>query len=147
MGALVDTVAGLKPCHGVTGTAYPALKRGVNLLCMTDHLTITDLELWTHIGVPEEERKGEQRLLVTLELIYDAGKVAMEDDVAKGIDYEVLVRDIRVCAKGERRTIERLAEDIASMIREKYHPEQCAITVKKYILPGVREVSITIVRP
>ena len=114
---------------------------------MADHLTITDLELWTHIGVPEEEREREQRLLVTIELLFDARPAAETDDVQKSVDYEKLAADVRACAKSERQTIERLAEDIARMILEKYHPGQCSITEKKYILPGVKEVSVSIRRP
>ncbi|MBM3227530.1 dihydroneopterin aldolase [Candidatus Peribacteria bacterium] len=110
-------------------------------------LTIHDLELWTHIGVPEEERKTEQRILVTIELLSDLSPVGKTDDVTQGIDYEQLVHDVRVLAKIERKTIERLAEDIAAMILKSYKPESVKVSVLKQPLPGVRGVKATITRP
>ena len=110
-------------------------------------MTIHDLELWTHIGVPEEERKKEQRLLVTLEMQLDTDAAAKSDDIEKSIDYEKVVAEIRVLAKAERKTLERFAEDIAESVLKKFHPEQVTVTVKKFALPGTASVSLTIVRP
>ena len=112
-----------------------------------DTLTITDLELWTLIGVPDEERKAEQRILVTIELQGDLSPVGKSDDVSKGIDYEMLTNEVRALAKTERKTIERLAEDIAAMIIALYNPESVKVSVWKEPLPGVRGVKATITRP
>ncbi|OGJ59933.1 hypothetical protein A2881_02255 [Candidatus Peribacteria bacterium RIFCSPHIGHO2_01_FULL_55_13] len=112
-----------------------------------DTLTITDLELWTRIGVPDEERKAEQRILVTIELQGDLSPVGKSDDVSKGIDYEMLTNEVRALAKTERKTIERLAEDIAAMIIALYNPESVKVSVWKEPLPGVRGVKATITRP
>jgi dihydroneopterin aldolase len=112
-----------------------------------DSLTITDLELWTHIGVPDEERKTEQRIHVTIELLGDLFPVGKTDDVTKGIDYEILTNDVRTLANTERKTIERLAEDIAAMILKSYKPQSVKVSVFKQPLPGVRGVTATITRP
>ncbi|OGJ61473.1 hypothetical protein A3C37_04080 [Candidatus Peribacteria bacterium RIFCSPHIGHO2_02_FULL_53_20] len=112
-----------------------------------DSLCITDLELWTHIGVPEKERKTEQRILVTIELLGDLSPVGKSDDVTRGIDYEKLTNAVRALAKTERKTIERLAEDIAEMILKSYKPQSVKVSVWKEPLPGVRGVKATIQRP
>lgn len=114
---------------------------------MTDILSIHDLELWTRIGVPAEERQTEQRILVTIELLGDLSPVGKTDDITKGIDYEKLTNDVRALAKTERKTIERLAEDIAAMILKSYKPESVMVSVWKEPLPGVRGVKATIQRP
>lgn len=111
-----------------------------------DSLCITDIELWTHIGVPEEERKTEQRILVTIELLGDLSPVGKTDDVTKGIDYEKLTNDIRALAKTERKTIERLAEDIAAMILQSYKPQSVKVSVFKQPLPGMKGITATIDR-
>lgn len=112
-----------------------------------DSLSIHDLELWTRIGVPDEERKTEQKVLVTIELIGDLSPAGKTDDVTRGIDYETLVNDVRVLATTERKTIERLAEDIAAMILKSYKPQSVKVSVFKQPLPGVRGVKATITRP
>ena len=112
-----------------------------------DTITISGLELWTHIGVPEEERALEQRVLVDIVLRADCTEVAKTDDVEQGIDYFAVYNDVRNLAKEERKTIEKLAEDIASYILEHYRPEQIEVVVKKFILPGTEHVSVSIVRP
>ena len=44
---------------------------------MEDRLSIIDLELWTHIGVPADERMTEQRLLVTRNKLVERVSVAV----------------------------------------------------------------------
>ena len=112
-----------------------------------DTLSIHDLELWTRIGVPEEERKTEQKVLVTIELISDLSPVGKTDDVMQGIDYETLVNDVRLLAKTARKTVERLAEDIAAMVLQSYKPQSVKVSVWKEPMQGVRGVKATIVRP
>lgn len=111
-----------------------------------DSLSIHDLELRTRIGVPEEERKAEQRILVTIELFGDLSLVGKTDDVTCGIDYEKLVNDVHGLAKTERRTIERLAEDIAQMVLKFYKPQSVKVSVWKEPLPGIRGVKATMER-
>jgi FolB domain-containing protein len=114
---------------------------------MNDVLSITDLELWTHIGVPDEERALEQRLLISIALTLDTKAAAKADDVHKSTNYNDVTMDMHVLAKKERKTIERFAEDAAVMILKKYKPASVTITVKKFAVPGTKEVSITIIRP
>jgi FolB domain-containing protein len=113
---------------------------------MLDRLTIHDLEIWSHIGVPEEERESEQRLLVTIELMFDARAAAQGDDVKKSINYHDLASDVHTLARKERQTIERFADDIARMVRRKYKSESVTVTVKKFPAIGAM-VSLTISRP
>ena len=112
-----------------------------------DQLMISDLEVWTHIGVTEEERGGEQRLLVSMDLALDTRETAKNDDLKKSIDYASVAEAIRDLSKAERKTIERFAEDAAAMILKKFHPERVTVTVKKYAVPGSAFVSMTIERP
>jgi dihydroneopterin aldolase len=113
---------------------------------MRDSLTIDSLELWTHIGMGEEERRSEQRLLVTI-----AMELAHEgphgDDLRRSIDYEQVVAHVRTEAKRERHTLECFAEEAAAMILGNFQPRRVRITVKKFALPGVAGTSLTIERP
>ena len=115
----------------------------VKELSMQDILTISGLELWTHIGVPEEERIQEQRLLIDIALHLESKGNA--DEVS--IDYEKVAQDIQALGKTERKTVEKLASDIAEMILKKYSPESVTITVKKFPLACAEHISLTILRP
>ena len=113
---------------------------------MDDTLTITDLELWTHIGVPKEERATEQRLLVTVGLTVDTRAAAKSDDVKKSINYIDVADDVKALAQKERKTIERFAEDIAIMILKNYGTPSVTVTIKKFAIPGSASVALTIER-
>ncbi len=113
---------------------------------MPDTLTIADVELWTRIGVLKEERETEQRLLVTVEISLDAKHAATSDDVKKSINYIDVAQHIKELATTERKTIERLAENIAQMILKKYKPSEVTVTVKKFVMPGTDHVSLKITR-
>jgi dihydroneopterin aldolase len=112
-----------------------------------DSLYLQDIEVWTRIGVPEEERAAEQRLLVSVELFGDLSQVARTDDVSKGIDYERVTNDIRSLAGTVRKTVERFVEDIADMILKTYAPAGgVKVSAQKFILPGVKAVHVTVFR-
>lgn len=114
---------------------------------MTDTITITDLVIWTHIGITEAERAKEQRLLITLELQKDLSIAGKSDDLSQSIDYEQVCHQIRNLSKKERLTIESFAEDIATSVLQSFKPEQVSVTIKKYIIPDTDHVSVTITRP
>ena len=113
---------------------------------MSDFLTITDLELWTHIGIPADERMAEQRLLVTIEMTLDVRATAKSDDVKKSINYCDVTQDMKTLAQTERKTIERFAEDAAHMILRTYKPQSVTVTVTKFTIPNAKEISIKIRR-
>ena len=110
-----------------------------------DTLTIRDLELRTHIGVPDSERASEQKILVTIGLQLDTKSSAKRDEPS--IDYDHVVAALKELAKTERKTIERFAEDAATIILEKFHPESVTVTIIKFAIPGSKQVELMITRP
>lgn len=113
----------------------------------SDTLTIRDLKLWTHIGVLEEERKREQRILATVTLELMKQGAGESDDIKDSVDYEVIVRAIRELAKSERHTLEKFAEDIARGVLKNKSAERVTVSLRKFVLPGTEDVSLAIVRP
>ncbi len=114
---------------------------------MPDRLTISDLELWTHIGVTDEERKTGQRVLVTVALELDLSKAGASDDVNDTIDYAAVVNDLRALAKTPRKTLEKFAEDCAQMILARYETKSATVEVKKFALPEATFSSVRVTRP
>ncbi|HRH93551.1 MAG TPA: dihydroneopterin aldolase [Candidatus Peribacteria bacterium] len=112
-----------------------------------DSLYIQDLELWTRIGVPDDERASEQRLLVSVELFTDLAPAAKADDVTKSIDYARVAADVQTLAGTARKTLERFVEDVAAMILKTYSPAGgVKVSAQKFVLPNAKAVHATIVR-
>ncbi len=112
-----------------------------------DSIRLTDLSLWTRIGVSEKERAKEQRLEISIELRSGLRAAGTSDDVTKSIDYQAVSDCVLELGKTERKTVECFAEDCAQTILEQFKPESIVITVRKFPLPQAKNIEITIERP
>jgi dihydroneopterin aldolase len=112
-----------------------------------DIIRITDLEVFYHVGVTEEERAVAQRLLLCLEMEHDFGAAVSRDSLAETVDYHAVCR--RLLGFGEDRQwqlIETLGVHIATMILEEFKPKAVAVEVKKFVIPQAAFVSIQVRR-
>jgi len=112
-----------------------------------DKITICDLEVFYHVGVPKEERARPQRLLVTVEMAHDFSSPVVEDDLSKTIDYQAVVQ--RLLHYGEGRSwklIEKLAVDVAEIILAEFKPRTVCVQIKKFIIPQARYVAVSVTR-
>jgi len=112
-----------------------------------DLITIADLEVFYHVGVPDEERAQAQRLLLTVELAHDFTSAAMHDDLRATIDYHAVTQRLRRFGEGRSwRLIESLAVEIAELILREFEPRAVSVEVKKFIIPEARHVSVHVER-
>ena len=112
-----------------------------------DTITINDLEVFYHVGVPAVERARPQRLLVTVQMEHDFTEAAAVDDLAKTIDYFAVSR--RLLRYGDRRSwklIEKLASDLAAIVLKEFGPRAVSVEIKKFILTEARFVSVRVRR-
>ncbi len=112
-----------------------------------DRITLTDLEVRYHVGVPEAERARPQRLLLTVELALDFTAAAARDDLTRTVDYFALSR--RLLGFGDGRSwklIETLAVDLANLVLAETPAAAVSVEVKKFILPETRHVSVRVER-
>jgi dihydroneopterin aldolase len=110
-------------------------------------ITISDLEVFYHVGVPDAERAQPQRLWVTVEMEADFSAAAKSDAISDTIDYFAVSQ--RLLKFGEDRSwklIEKLAVDIADAILAEFKPLSVTVEVKKFIIPQARFVSVTTAR-
>lgn len=112
-----------------------------------DSITLTDIAVWTRIGVPEAERGKAQLLHVTVEITGSLKIVSANDDVTNGIDYKAVTDAIVALGETERRTIERFAEDTAATILRNWNPESVRVRVSKKPDLPLSSASVTITRP
>ena len=114
---------------------------------MPDSLILRDLELRLHIGVTEEERKEQQRVLLTVEMAVDTRAAAKADDMASSIDYAMVAGELKTLEKTERKTVERLAEEAAELVLKRFGASSVTVTVMKFPAIGVRQIELKITRP
>ena len=110
-------------------------------------ISIVDLEVSYHVGVPDAERAQPQRLLLTIELEADFSAAAKSDGIADTIDYFAVTRRLLGFGKGrEWKLIEKVAADIADMVLAEFGPQAVTVEVKKFIIPQARHVAVTLTK-
>ena len=110
-------------------------------------ITIVDLEVSWHVGVPDEERAKPQRLLLTLDMEHDFTSAAMSDRITKTIDYFAVAQHLLKFGEGRSwKLIEKLATDVADEILSHFHPQAVTVEVKKFPLPQARHVSVSLTK-
>lgn len=110
-------------------------------------ITVVDLEVSYHVGVPDAERAQPQRLLLTVEMTADFTAAARTDSIADTVDYFAVSQ--RLLAYGEGRSwklIEKLAADLADLVLTEFKPAAVTIEVKKFPIPQSRLVSVSLTR-
>ena len=112
-----------------------------------DTITLCDLEVQFHIGVPDAERSLPQRLLLTVELDHDLSAAAESDTLEKTINYYSVSRRLLELGNGRQwKLIETLADEIAQLILTEFKPQSVRVEVKKFIIPEARYVSVKVER-
>jgi len=114
---------------------------------MNSKISIVDLEVFFHVGVPDHERATAQRLQLTLELEFDFSAAARSQNLADTIDYHAVCQ--RLLKFGDGRSwhlIEKLATDIANTILIEFKPAAVTVEVKKFIIPETRYVSVSMTK-
>ena len=115
---------------------------------MPDRITIEDLEVQFHVGVPDEERAKPQKLLLTIEMTHDLGPSGASDNLTQTIDYYAVYQAVKALGQARRwKLIEALADDLCELVLKKFKPSAVRVAVKKFILPDTRWVSVEMTRP
>ena len=111
-------------------------------------ISIVDLEVQFHVGVPNEERARPQRLLLTVDMNYDFSTAAKTDRVAQTIDYfQVTQRILRLGDGRSWKLIEKLAADVADLVLKEFHSTSVTVRVKKFPIPQASYVAVSLTRP
>ena len=111
---------------------------------MPPTLSLVDLKLSCHLGVPEAERRKAQTVLCTAVFpVPSLSRAASGDDLRKTVDYHVLSNLLRGEARRiPRKLLERLATDLARAAVRRFRLPWIEIELKKFILPETRHVSL-----
>ncbi len=112
-----------------------------------DEIRIRGLKVLSRVGVPDEERKKAQQLVINLTLWTERGFEDLGDRVGRTVDYETVANEVRaLCAEGARKLIETLAQELARALLEAHPLARVEVEVCKFILPDCDSVSVRVVR-
>ena len=112
-----------------------------------DKISIVELEVFYHVGVPEAERAQPQRLLLTVEIDCDFSSAAKSDSIADTINYFSVTQRLLKFGDGrEWKLIEKLAADIAETVLTEFKPHAVSVQVKKFIIPQAKYISVKLER-
>lgn len=113
----------------------------------SDHIRIEKLEVLARVGVPDEERASAQRLTFNITFWPTQHKLELEDEIARTVDYAAVCAETKqfVQARSDR-LIETLADALAIHLLEVFAMERITIELRKFILPEVEFVSVTVGR-
>lgn len=106
-------------------------------------ISIVDLEVFYHVGVPDEERAHPQRLLLTLAIEVDFTAATRTDAIGDTVNYFAVTQRLLKFGDGRSwKLIEKLAADIGAAILAEFKVSRLSIEVKKFIIPEARYISV-----
>lgn len=108
---------------------------------------VRGLEIFTRIGVPDEERAGSQMLKVDLDMRPATDFADMAEDVGRTIDYHAVSLAVeKLAAEGERKLVETLADEIADLVLDSFGAVAVKVRIRKFILPQTEWVGVSLER-
>ena len=113
----------------------------------SDQIHIEELEISTHIGVPEEERVNPQRLTVSITLWPRHDARDLGDNIDKTINYSAVAEEVKNFVRDQSvNLIETLADRLAMHLLKNFRMERVTIELRKFPFEDAKYVSLTITR-
>ena len=110
-------------------------------------IQINQLELMACIGVPDKERASPQRLTISLTLWPMRSGADLNDDISRTVNYSAVCAETKNFVRDRSdRLIETLADAVARHLLEVFQIRRITIELRKFILPDVEFVSVTVTR-
>ena len=108
-----------------------------------DTIHINGLEIYCHIGVPEEERATPQRLVAHVTLTPPAAFAGMGEELERTINYDALARHLIDTAQAEPTVLlETLCHRLATACVRDFGAASATVELHKFILPYTASVSV-----
>ncbi len=113
----------------------------------SDEIHIEQLDVFTRIGVPEEERAKPQRLAVSISFWPYQQRNDLADHIERTVNYSTVAEETKNFLRDQSVSlIETLAERLASHLLQSFPIQKVTIELRKFALPDAKYVSITVTR-
>ncbi len=112
-----------------------------------DCIHVEQLEVFTRIGVTDNERAAPQRLSLSMTIWPQAGFDESNDEIANTVDYSAVCAVTRdyVEARSDR-LIETLSRALAQELLVRFPIRRITIHVRKFVVPNTKYVSVSLTR-
>jgi dihydroneopterin aldolase len=112
-----------------------------------DEVHIDQLEVSTHIGVPEQERAAPQRLTVSISFWPYQQTRDLVDNIHKAVNYSAVAEETKsfVCDQSVN-LIETLADRLAAHLLKTFAIQKVTVELRKFPLQDAKYVSATVTR-
>lgn len=115
--------------------------------CSPDKIHIEQLEVFTVIGVLEHERKGLQRLMVSISFWPYEQAQDLADNIEKAVNYSAVAEETKRFAREQTvNLIETLADQLAAHLLKTFPIQKVTIELRKFALQDAKYVSVTATR-
>ncbi len=113
-----------------------------------DRIHIEGLEILGRIGVSDSERAAPQRLIFNITYWSTQPTATFQDEIGRAVDYATVCASTRQFVQPQSyRLIETMANALATHLLETFPIQRITIELRKFILPDVKFVSVTVTRP
>jgi FolB domain-containing protein len=114
---------------------------------LPDEIHIEQLDVFTRIGVPEEERANPQRLTVNISFWPSQQTSDLADHVERTVNYSAVAEETKNFVRDQSVSlIETLAERLASHLLNSFLIQKVTIELRKFALQDAKYVSVTVTR-
>lgn len=114
---------------------------------MADRIVIEGLRCWAYVGVPEEERRRRQRLLLDITLETPLARAGRTDNVRATVDYAAAAILAKRIAEGKPyKLVEAIADRVATALLKTFRVTAVTIRIRKCSVPQAESVGVEIIR-
>jgi dihydroneopterin aldolase len=114
---------------------------------LLDKIHIEQLEVYTRVGVPQEERAKPQRLTVNISLWPYQQTSDLADHIGRTVNYSAVADETKNFLRDQSvKLIETLAERLANHLLKSFPIRKVTIELRKFVLQDVKYVSVTVTR-
>lgn len=112
-----------------------------------DEIHIEQLDVFTCIGVPEQERASPQKLTVSISFSPYQETNDVADHIERTVNYSAVARETTNFVRDQSVSlIETLADRLASHLLKNFPIQKVTIELRKFALPEAKYVSVTVTR-
>jgi dihydroneopterin aldolase len=113
----------------------------------SDEIHIEQIEVFSVIGVLEHERKGLQRLTVTISFWPCQQTRDLADKIDNAVNYSAVAEETKRFARTQTvNLIETLADQLAAHLLKTFPIQKVTVEVRKFALQDAKYVSATVTR-
>jgi 7,8-dihydroneopterin aldolase/epimerase/oxygenase len=112
-----------------------------------DSVHIEQLEIFSRVGVTDNERSNPQRLTLTITAWPKDGFDNIGDDITRAVNYSAFGATSRDFATEHSfHLIETFAVELAQLLLQKFPIRKIRIELRKFVLPNAQHVSVSVTR-